>query len=44
MLALQFKGLANGHKYNPVLLERHKTYLAIQTLSAPEHIALRKNS
>lgn len=43
MLALQFKGLANGHKYNPVLLERHKIYLAAQTLSAPDTRKSAKN-
>ncbi|OXH74444.1 hypothetical protein J001_01190 [Cryptococcus neoformans] len=43
-LAIQFKGLANGCKYDPVLLERHKIYLAAQTLSAPEHIAYAKTA
>ncbi|ADV21041.1 Hypothetical Protein CGB_C4247C [Cryptococcus gattii WM276] len=41
-LAVQFKGLANGWKYDPILLERHKIHLAAQTLSAPEHIAYAK--
>lgn len=43
-LAIQFKGLANGRKYDLVLLERHKIYLAAQTLSAPEHIAYAKTA
>ncbi|KAE8538268.1 hypothetical protein D1P53_005609 [Cryptococcus gattii VGV] len=43
-LAIQFKGLVNGHKYDSVLLERHKIHLAAQTLSAPEHITYAKTA
>lgn len=43
-LAIQFKGLANGRKYDLVLLERHKIYLTAQTLSAPEHITYAKTA
>ncbi|ADV19574.1 Hypothetical Protein CGB_A3420C [Cryptococcus gattii WM276] len=43
-LAVQFKGLANGRKYDPILLERHKIHLAAQTLSAPEHITYAKTA
>ncbi|ADV25851.1 Hypothetical Protein CGB_N3140C [Cryptococcus gattii WM276] len=43
-LAVQFKGLANGRKYDPILLERHKIHLAAQTLLAPDHIAYAKTA